>query len=192
MLPAVLHFAATRGRAAAGGWFAAGFLWALLHAHATIAARVPSSLAGEDLVLTGRIASIPAVAHNRTRFDFAVESGLPVRTGRLRLAWYSNPAGEPPELVTGETWRLVVRLRSPRGFRNPGGFDYETWLFRRGYSGQGYVRAHDPRLRRLAAAGPFDPGRIRYALSRRMREIPGDRTGGSAGRSARRGSARPH
>ena len=172
LLPVALHVAAARRRAAAG-WCAIGFLWALLHAHATIAARVPVPLVGEDIVLTGRIASIPTIAPHRTRFDFAVETGLPIRTGRLRLSWYANPRGDLPELVTGETWRLVVRLRAPRGFRNPGGFDYETWLFRHGYSGQGYVRGHDPRNRKMGAAGAFDPGRIRYALSRRLHELPG-------------------
>ena len=174
LLPAALLLAAASRdpRATAGGWCAAGFLWALLNAHATIASRLPSALDGEDLVLTGRIASVPAVAPRRTRFDFDVENGLPHGEGRLRLSWYEGSRGDPPELVTGETWRLVVRLRAPRGIRNPGGFDYETWLFRHGYAGQGYVRARDPRVRRLAAAGPLDPGRIRHALSRRLREIP--------------------
>lgn len=172
LLPAALHFAAARRRAAAG-WFAAGFLWALVNSHATIAARLPSSLEGEDLVVTGRITSVPAVDPRRTRFDLAVDSGLPHGKGRLRLSWYADSRRERPDIVTGETWRLVVRLRAPRGFRNPGGFDYETWLFRHGYSGQGYVRGRDPRIRRLAAAGRFDPGRIRHALSRRLREMPG-------------------
>ena len=173
LLPAALLFAATSPgrRAAAGGWCAAGFLWALLNAHATIASRLLPALEGEDLVLTGRIASVPAIAPRRTRFDFAVESGLPHGEGRLRLSWYGDSRGDPPELAAGETWRLVVRLRAPRGFRNPGGFDYETWLFRHGYAAQGYVRAHDSRVRRLASAGPLDPGRIRHALSRRLREL---------------------
>ena len=173
LLPIALHLAMARRRAAAAGWCAMGFLWALIHSHATIATRLPSALEGEDLVVTGRIASVPAAAPRRTRFDFFVENGLPHGEGRLRLSWYRGSRGEPPEIVTGETWRLVVRLRAPRGFRNPGGFDYETWLFRHGYSGQGYVRAQDPRNRRLAAAGRFDPGRIRYALSRRLREMSG-------------------
>ena len=173
LLPAALHLAATSAsRRTAAGWCVAGFLWALLNAHATIAARLPSTLEGEDLVLTGRIASIPTLTTYRIRFDFVVESGLPHRTGRLRLSWYGNPHGYPPELATGETWQLVARLRTPRGFRNPGGFDYETWLFRHGYSGQGYVRAGDPRILRLASADSFDSGRIRHALSRRLREVP--------------------
>ena len=179
LLPAALY-AAAAGRLGAAGWrpaagfCAAGFLWALLSAHATLSARLPPALAGEDLVLTGRVASVPAFAPRRTRFDFTVDSGLPQRSGRLRLSWYEDArAGPPPELATGETWRLVVRLRAPRGLRNPGGFDYETWLFAHGYSGHGYVRSRDPRNRRLAPARPPDPDRIRFSLSRRLRELPG-------------------
>ena len=172
LLPAALY-AAVASRFAAAGWCAAGLLWALLNAHATLAARLPSALDGQDLVLTGRIASIPSLSPRRTRFDFTVDSGLPQRAGRLRLSWYENPRGGPPKLVTGETWRLVVRLRAPRGLRNPGGFDYETWLFAHGYSGRGYVRDRDPRNGRLAPANPSDPDRIRFSLSRRLREIPG-------------------
>ena len=173
LLPAALY-AAAAGRIAPAGCCAAGFLWALLSAHATLAARLPPALDGQDLVVTGRIASIPSPAPRRTRFDFAVDSGLPQPAGPLRLSWYEDSRkGPPPELATGETWRLVVRLRAPRGLRNPGGFDYETWLFAHGYSGQGYVRSRDPRNARLAPAGAFDPGRTRFSLSRRLRELPG-------------------
>ena len=172
LLPVALHVAVSR-RYAAAGWFAAGFLWALVHAHATIAARLPVALDGEDLVLTGRIASIPAVAQNRIRFDFRAETGFGSGPARIRLSWYENRHGAPPDLAAGETWRLVVRLRTPRGLRNPGGFDYETWLYRHGVSAQGYVRAGDPRIERVAAAGRFDPSRIRFELTRKLREIDG-------------------
>ena len=164
---------AMANRLSAVGWFASGFLWALVNADATISARLPDSLDGEDLVLVGRIGSIPSVSPERTRFDFVVESGLPRVPARLRLSWYAGRHATPPELVTGETWRLVVRVRAPRGLRNPGGFDYETWLFRHGYRGGGYVRSRDPRIERRAAAATLDSGRLRYALDRRLRDIPG-------------------
>ena len=172
LLPAALHVAAA-GRFAALGWCAAGFVWALLNAHGTLAARLPSALDGNDLVVTGRIASIPSVSPRRTRFDFEVDSGLPQRAGRLRLSWYARAREDPPDLATGETWRLVVRLRAPRGLRNPGGFDHETWLFANGYAGRGYVRARDPRNGRLGPASTSDPGGLRFELARRLREIPG-------------------
>ena len=176
LLPAALQ-AAFVPRIAPAGWFTVGFLWALASAHATLAARVPDSLEGRDLELTGRITSIPVAAPNRIRFDFEVRSGAPSGLGTLALSWYRESDGGLPRLVAGETWRLVVRLRTPRGFRNPGGFDYETWLFQRGYSGRGYVRAPDPRIARLAAPRSFDPARTRQALLERIRELGHDGPG---------------
>ena len=173
MLPLALYVPAANRLAAVAGLLAAGFLWALVHAHATLAGRLPAALEGVDLVVTGRIASIPAIGPRRTRFDLVVENGIGRGARSLRLSWYRDRDRDPPALVTGEIWRLVVRLRTPRGLRNPGGFDYETWLFERGYAAQGYVRSRDPRVERVAAAHPLDPGRLRHALSRRLREIPG-------------------
>src|SRR6185437_6357988 len=44
----------------------------------------------------------------------------------------------------GEHWRFSVKLRRPRGFMDPGSFDYEGWLFFHGIGATGYV-AGDPR-----------------------------------------------
>ncbi|MEM7503338.1 MAG: DNA internalization-related competence protein ComEC/Rec2 [Pseudomonadota bacterium] len=60
--------------------------------------------------------------------------GLP---RRLRVTWYDGDV--TPKI--GECWWLTVRLRRPRGFANPGGFDYEGWLFRNGIGATGYVRS---------------------------------------------------
>jgi len=43
----------------------------------------------------------------------------------LRIDWYGN---EAPELKAGNTIRVVVKLKAPSGFMNPGGFDLERWL----------------------------------------------------------------
>lgn len=55
---------------------------------------------------------------------------------RLRLSWYDPPV----EVEAGAALEVVVRLKSPRGLVNPGGFDYENWLFTQGYGATGYVR----------------------------------------------------
>ena len=34
---------------------------------------------------------------------------------------------QAPAVVPGEQWQLRIKLRSVRGFQNPGGFDYEAW-----------------------------------------------------------------
>jgi competence protein ComEC len=54
---------------------------------------------------------------------------------QVALSWY-----EPPQLRRGDVWQAELRLRPPWGYQNPGGFDYERWLFGEGYQGTGYVR----------------------------------------------------
>ena len=170
LFPAALLVALSH-RVAAAGWLAAGFLWASLNAYETIASRIPTALEGEDLVLTGRIDSIPSVNSRRTRFDLVTTGGLGDKSHRVRLSWYASRHGAPPELTAGDTWRLVVRLRAPRGQINPGGFDYETWLFRHGYAAQGYVRSADPRIRRVSGPDAIDVDRIRHEMVRTIRDL---------------------
>ena len=172
LLPAALHLGLSR-RLSAFGWFVAGFVWAFLDAHDNVASRLPIGLDGKDFVLTGTIASVPVITPHRTRFDFVTNLGFGDGSDRIRLSWYAGAHGNPPVLASGDTWRLVVRLRSPRGFRNPGSFDYETWLYRHGYAAQGYVRAGDPRSRRVGGAAVLDSDRIRYELTRKIRRVNG-------------------
>lgn len=58
-----------------------------------------------------------------------------------------------PAVAAGERWRLVVRLKRPHGYANPGGFDLEAWLLERNLRATGYVRASsaNERLDALAA-----------------------------------------
>lgn len=121
---------------------AAGFLWALFRAELLLSQELPSILEGQDLVLEGTVASIPDTQGHRLRFAFA-----PTRLlfkgqvwdvpQRIRLSWYQE---FPSSLQVGDRWQLTVRLKRPRGFMNPGGFDYEGWLFRQGFRATGYVR----------------------------------------------------
>jgi competence protein ComEC len=92
----------------------------------------------------------------------AVQSRFPQR---IRVAWYRAdlaaltpppaPQAVPPspvggrgtvasrrdvQLKGGECWRFQLRLRTPHGSLNPGGFDYEGWLFRQGVTATATVR----------------------------------------------------
>lgn len=126
-------------------WGIAGFSWALLHANMFHNIAIPQTLEGEMHTVIGEVISIPASISSRSgmnqeisatsvplnlRFDFRVEQlegglhtqKLPFRT---RLAWY----GAETELKAGQRWQFSVRLKRPSGFMNPGGFDYEGWLY---------------------------------------------------------------
>lgn len=61
--------------------------------------------------------------------------------GRLRLSWYQSP--QTPSgwqtLGAGQIWQAQVKLRRPRGFVNPGGFDYHAWLLAQDVIATGYL-----------------------------------------------------
>jgi competence protein ComEC len=117
------------------------------YAHGFITLRLtqafPSELTQQPLIVTGQIADLPRLQAKRTRFLFDVESlDQPKQQtsqpwqGRILLSWYGQP---PSPLVVGARWSLQVRLKSPHGFVNPGGWDYERFLFHQGIMAIGYV-----------------------------------------------------
>jgi competence protein ComEC len=132
------------------GWgllaIALGILWATLWGNWLMSGALPQSLDKTDYIVNGTIRGIPEQGERSTRFLFDLESIRSLEANqtdlqdtpelrRLVLNWYSSP-----QLQAGQRWQLVVRLRSPRGFVNAGGFDYRLWLLRRGVSATGYVR----------------------------------------------------
>ena len=123
-------------------WAAGGFFWALLRAQLML---VEGGLAPEyegiDLIAEGAIASLPAQSEHDVRFLFDVQSlQLNERVlpppGRVRLSWRNSSA----DVRVGDRWRFTVRLKRPHGYMNPGGFDYEGWLYQQGIRATGYVR----------------------------------------------------
>jgi len=140
--------------------------------------RFNSSFVGEDILLTGRVASIPIKSSKVQRFEFDVYSAkLSTRDGntrvllnekfpkKVRLSWYYGK-----RINADEQWQIVVRLKPPHGFMNPGGFDYEGWLFQQGIDATGYIRqSTDNRL--LAAASAYSVNHIRQMLSNSIDEI---------------------
>jgi competence protein ComEC len=152
-----------------------GLLWAHLHACATLCAPFPESLAGRTLVAEGRIASLPDAEDARTRFLFEIErlqaDGEPMDfAGLARISWYRGA----PALLAGERWRLHLRLKPPRGFANPGGFDYERWLFQQGIAATGHVRAGDGNERLDHGAGGDRLTRWRQHLRDRLDALMDD------------------
>jgi competence protein ComEC len=114
-------------------------------AQESLATRWPTAADGQDLQLRGWIDDLPSREPGRTVFTLRVmaagtDASSDVASGaaprRLRLSWY-EPA---PTLMAGQVLEIEARLRSPRGSVNPGGFDYERWLYLEGFDATGYVR----------------------------------------------------
>ncbi|MGR9000354.1 MAG: DNA internalization-related competence protein ComEC/Rec2 [Gammaproteobacteria bacterium] len=119
-----------------GLFFVVGVLWAIVFAMVELADRLPESLEGLDIPVKGIIASLPERDEKRTRFDFIVTQPAQKLPSRLRLSWYYPDQ----QIKAGQHWSIIVRLKRPHGSLNPGGFDYERWLFTEGIGATGYVR----------------------------------------------------
>jgi len=149
---------------------AAGFAWQGLAAIGQQADPFPAALEGETVQVSGWIAGPVLDKPRRRRFRFRVARlRLPggewqAYGGALRLSWY-RPLETAP--AYGQRWRLAIRVRRPRGFRNPGGFDYARYLRARGLAGTGYVR-DDPAPARL----PGNAGNpVRRTVERLRRQV---------------------
>ena len=124
------------------GMFIFGGLWLTFYLQLTAPAQLPSSLDSREVVVTGKVVSIPQNNGRRSRFDFLIQQVNDSEEqwqGKVRLSWYETQH----ELIAGQQWRLRVKLKPVHGFSNPGGFDYEAWMVARGVSATGYVRKAD-------------------------------------------------
>ena len=149
----------------------AGAAWSAWHAGQLLAERWPASRHGEHLELTAVVAGFPERDGDTLRLRLA--PGADGLSRRIRAAWYA--AGDAAEAVTaGSCWHWRLRMRTPRGSLNPGGFDYEAWLFREGIGASATVRDARP-CAEARTAGWLDRTRQRLAtgLLERIGERPG-------------------
>ncbi|QXP92148.1 DNA internalization-related competence protein ComEC/Rec2 [Methylococcus capsulatus] len=146
-----------------------GFVWASAFALLRLHDDLPHELEGRDIHIEGTVASLPEPNERSVRFEFDVDRILGPEDSRvprhLRLTWYD--AGRT--IHAGEHWRLTVRLKRPHGMLNPGGMDYELWLFSRNIRALGYVRESTGNVL-LKPANPWLPGAWRQFLSDRIHD----------------------
>jgi len=100
--------------------------------------RLPEQLEGVEVQVVGAIADLPEQDEKHVRFDFEISQQEADRKlpSKLRLSWYYP---EQP-VKAGQRWAFTVKLKRVHGNLNPGGFDYERWLFTEGVGATGYVR----------------------------------------------------
>lgn len=144
-----------------------GYCWAGLYVQHALHTQLDRALEGKTVRIEGRIDELEQhVPGQGQRFVFAIKriddgEGWHEFPGKARLRWY-----EPvPALAPGEHWQLQVRLKQPHGFANPGGFDYERWLFQQGIRITGYVRS-DTENHRTGITEPGMVDRFRHRLIR--------------------------
>ncbi len=94
----------------------------------------PSELLHKKVTVTGYIASLPESTYQATSFLFQTKEGL------IRLSWYSRFSKvKKPNFEPGQQWQFGVKLKKPRGFNNPNGFDYGEYLKQQGIQASGYI-----------------------------------------------------
>jgi len=139
-----------------------GASWATGYGSLGLSQQLPETLEGLNVWVEGEVIGLPRVNGRSQRFGLAVldlelsEQATAALAGqsveyslqRLRINWYQTLR----EVKPGERWRLLLRLKRPHGFANPGGFDYQGWLFQKGIGATGYVRKHENN-QRLGEAG---------------------------------------
>ncbi|MCW8840407.1 MAG: DNA internalization-related competence protein ComEC/Rec2 [Gammaproteobacteria bacterium] len=147
--------------------FTLGFTLAALDASRRLQPALDPALEGIPVEVIGVVDSLPRYEGPILRFELAVEEGRTLKgerivlPQRLRLSWYND---FPSTMVPGQRWQLRVKLKRPWAMRNPGGFDYEQWLFQQGIRATGYVRqAGDNRLLAPVVAG-YRLARLRHGL----------------------------
>lgn len=156
--------------------FLLGLVWSLWFAQNRLQALLPPALEARDFWVTGMVTGLPQQSARAQQVSFLVEyscfdllpSDCPVtnRVFRKRLILLNYYGNE--RLSPGQRWFWRVRLNAPRGFANPGGFDYEGWLIQRGVAARGYVRD-------TAFNVPLEDGgawlsRLRHGLRERLLE----------------------
>lgn len=148
-----------------------GHAWSAVLAQQRLSAALPLELEGQDLALTGVVASLPQHFEGGVRFHFEVESPQQLPP-RVALSWYARDSTQPvlPMVRPGQRWQFKVRLRRPHGNANPFGFDYEAWLLEQGVRATGYVRAANADENRLLDEFVPGPGALVERWRDRLRE----------------------
>ncbi len=156
--------------------YSLGVFWHLDWANGLLEKRLPTMLEGETLQVEGVVIGLPERSMIAQRFHFEIRvapAGFFPR--KVVLNYYGDAT-----IVPGQYWRFTVRLNRPHGFSNPGGFDYEAWLFQQGISARGYVR--DSVSNQLLTA-PSGEARfslvtwlhsVRYFLQKKLQRMLGD------------------
>ena len=157
--------------------FFIGALWALVVAQGYLKHQLPQQLIGQDILIRGQVSGLVDYSSKSVRFNFEVNefdsikgkrinispSTLPKR---LRLSWYYHQG----KVHSGEQWQLTVRLKPPHGMQNPGGFDYEKWLYQQGVHATGYIRKNQLNRRIGTVSSGVDT--VREQLLSSLSQLP--------------------
>ncbi|MES2823777.1 MAG: DNA internalization-related competence protein ComEC/Rec2 [Pseudomonadota bacterium] len=147
--------------------FTLGLTYGIFSGHQYLDQQLVNDRVAQDILVEGKVIDLPEEDSRRQQFIFAVAKAHLVGDSaniltpfpkKISLSSYGKL-----RVKAGEEWRLLVKLKKPRGFVNPGGFDYQVSLLRRGIGAVGYIR--ESALNQLARSQPpFSIIVLRYQL----------------------------
>lgn len=160
-----------------------GIFWGCLRGHEALARMLPPELEGRDLDVRLCIEGLPqrrsGPRGEQWRLRAHVLHPLPGARGalaywqgrRVEFSWYGEG-----DFAPGDIHEMQLRLKVPRGFVNPGGFDYQAWLLGQGIDATGYAvgKVRHARLATDACGLPSDRWRhwLRERLQQRFPDEP--------------------
>jgi len=143
-----------------------GVCYGIVAGHRLLENQLPANLAEQDIVVEGQVIDLPQENSRRQLFTLNVKRAysayhpdvlLNPFPQKINISSYTDL-----RVKTGEQWRLTVKLKRPRGFVNPGGFDYQVSLLRRGIGATGYIRQGENL--KLQSQPSFSMDVLRYNL----------------------------
>ncbi len=104
--------------------------------------RWPDAPVQADINVVGGLCEFPRDQPGSWRFILVTDDESRARgvPARVLVSWYDSSSRPATAPQPGQRWRLTLRLRPPRGVSNPGGFDYERWLFAQQVGATAWVR----------------------------------------------------
>ncbi|MGA0832467.1 MAG: ComEC/Rec2 family competence protein, partial [Polynucleobacter sp.] len=127
--------------------FIFGWTYSFQYADSRLTKPFPAELENQEIRVSGYIDQLPNGDEQGQRFSFRVSSwdeqdskDLPER---IYLSW-SNAWHKKmviPNLIPGQEWEFLVKLKRPHSLINPHQFDFERWMFHQGFGAYGSVRS---------------------------------------------------
>jgi competence protein ComEC len=150
-----------------------GCCLAALQLQASLDQRLDPALEGQRLQVRGVVVSVPqgTLATLKFRLAPAATPGSPSLPPVLELTWYDAPV----RVAAADVLELEVKLRRPRGFVNPGGYDNEARMLRDGVGASGYVRSGQSLGRAPGARVHYPVLLARAHVAATIRAVLGDR-----------------
>ena len=164
--------------------FFLGIFFATLSAQTILNNRLANEWEGKEILIQGQVIDLPEKRNNSLRFRLNIEKAFatsenntfdkPIQLkGVVRLGWFKNPQN----INADEQWQFKVRLKRPSGFLNPGGFDYEKWLFTQRIIATGYVRKSTKNEnKRLAESPMWSINHLRQKINKTIQEKTENKT----------------